>query len=189
MLTGFPCTPYSHITRRQRDRSVGAWYVATMRLSPRAVLRVISCWPPYLVAGIRVVELADDLSSVTVSLRTYPWNRNYYGTHFGGSLYAMCDPFFVFLLAHELGMDHIVWDKRAEIEFVKAVSEPVFATFAVDPATVEEIRRQALERFKVEPQLATDVVTASGDVVARVRKTLYVRRKDAKDRFPRPLAP
>ncbi len=156
-----------------------------MRLSPRTVLRIISYWPPYLVSGIRVVDVADDLSRVAVSLRARPWNRNYFGTHFGGSLYAMCDPFYVFVLVHQLGEDHIVWDKAAEIEFVTAVSEPVFATFAVDPATVDDIRRAALEQFKVEPELSTEIVTASGEVVARVRKTLYVRRKDAKERFTR----
>jgi len=154
-----------------------------MRLSPRTILKIISYWPPYLASGIKVVEVADDLSLVTVSLRIRPWNKNYFGTHFGGSLYAMCDPFFVFLLVQQLGEDHIVWDKAAEIEFVKAVSEPVFATFSVEPALADEIRRDALERFSVEPRLATEVVTAGGDVVARVRKTLYVRRKDAKTRF------
>ena len=157
-----------------------------MPLSPRTVLRIISWWPPYLASGIRVVDVADDLSSVTVRLRTRPWNRNYFGTHFGGSLYSMCDPFFVFLLVHHLGPDHVVWDKAAEIEFLKAVSEPVFATFAVDPAQVEEIREAVLHRFSVEPRLRADVATAAGDVVARVTKTLYVRRRDAKNRFAEP---
>lgn len=154
-----------------------------MRLSPTAVLKTISYWPPYLASGIKVVEVADDLSSVTVSLKTHPWNKNYFGTHFGGSLYAMCDPFFVFLLVHQLGDEHIVWDKAAEIEFVKAVSEPVFATFSVDPTSVDEIRQAALKQFSVDPKLAAEIVTAGGDVVARVTKTLYVRRKDAKERF------
>jgi acyl-coenzyme A thioesterase PaaI-like protein len=162
------------------------WYLPGVRLSPRTVLRIISYWPPYLVSGIRVVEVADDLSSAKVSLRVRPWNRNYYGTHFGGSLYAMCDPFYVFLLLHQLGDDHIVWDRAAEIEFVKAVSEPVFATFTIDPTTADDIRRAALEEFSVEAELGTEIVTAADEVVARVRKILYVRRKDAKERFRQP---
>lgn len=157
-----------------------------MRLSPRTVLKLISWWPPYLASGIRVVDVADGLASVTVRLRSRPWNRNYFGTHFGGSLYSMCDPFFVFLLVHHLGPDHVVWDRAAEIEFLKAVSEPVFATFAVDAAQVEEIRAAVLERFSVEPRLEVDIATAAGDVVARVTKTLYVRRWDAKERFGTP---
>jgi hypothetical protein len=152
-------------------------------MSPRTVLKIISYWPPYLASGIKVVEFADDLTSVTVSLRMRPWNKNYFGTHFGGSLYAMCDPFYVFLYVQQLGQDHIVWDKAAEIEFVKAVSEPVYASFSVDPAQVDEIRRSALDQFSVEPRLSAEVVTARDDVVARVKKTLYVRRKDAKERF------
>ena len=160
-----------------------------MPLSPRTVLKIISWWPPYLASGIKVVHVADDLSSVTVRLRIRPWNRNYFGTHFGGSLYSMCDPFFVFLLVHHLGSDHIVWDKAAEIKFLKAVSEPVFATFAIDPARVEEIRETVLQQFSVEPRLQVDIATATGDVVARVVKTLYVRRRDAKERFGAPGSP
>lgn len=160
-----------------------------MRLSPKSVLNLISYWPPYLASGIKVVEVADDISSVTVSLKVRPWNKNYFGTHFGGSLYSMCDPFFVFLLAHQLGKEHIIWDRGAEIEFVKAVSEAVFATFSIDPKYVNEIREAALDQFSVEPELATEIVTSGGDVVARVKKTLYVRRKDAKERFSSSPAP
>lgn len=154
-----------------------------MSMSPRTVLKIISYWPPYLASGIRVLKVADDISSVTVSLKIRPWNKNYFGTHFGGSLYAMCDPFFVFLLAHQLGNEHIIWDKAAEIRFVQAVSEPVFATFSIDPTRAEEIRQAALEQFSAEPKFAAEIVTAAGDVVAKVNKTLYVRRKDAKERF------
>ena len=45
-------------------------------------------------------------------------NRNYVGTQFGGSLYAMTDPFFMLMLMENLGRDYVVWDKAANIEFV-----------------------------------------------------------------------
>ena len=43
-------------------------------------------------------------------------------THFGGALYAMCDPFFVFIVMMNLGKDYIVWDKSAGITFIKPAS-------------------------------------------------------------------
>jgi Domain of unknown function (DUF4442) len=41
------------------------------------------------------------------------WNRNYVGTHYGGSLYSMADPFFMVMLINILGPSYIVWDKSA----------------------------------------------------------------------------
>jgi len=55
--------------------------------------RIMNIWPPYLGAGIRVKEISPDFRKVVVELRQKWFNKNYVGTHFGGSLYAMIDPF------------------------------------------------------------------------------------------------
>ena len=39
--------------------------------------------------------------------------------HFGGTLYSMCDPFYMFILLEKLKKDHIIWDRAATVEFVK----------------------------------------------------------------------
>ena len=46
-------------------------------------------WGPYLLSGIRVTDVAPDFRSIDVRMALRPWNRNYVGTHFGGSLFAM----------------------------------------------------------------------------------------------------
>jgi acyl-coenzyme A thioesterase PaaI-like protein len=112
-----------------------------------------------------------------MSLR--PWNRNLFGTHFGGSLYSMCDPWFVILLVRLLGDGYLVWDKAATIEFQKPGRGRVTATFHVAPETVDEIRAAADRDGKTEPVLTVEVVGEGGEVVARVTKTLWVKRKGA----------
>lgn len=108
------------------------------------------------------------------------WNRNYFGTHFGGSLYAMCDPFFALILAQRLGSGYIVWDKAAAIRFVRPGRGTVSARFEIPADEVEAIRRAADQAGKVEPEVTVEVVDEAGEVVARVEKTLYVRRKEAR---------
>jgi len=44
-------------------------------------------------------------------------------------------------------------------------------------AELDDIRAATADGSKVLPELAVDVEDESGQVVARVRKTLYVRRK------------
>jgi acyl-CoA hydrolase len=106
-----------------------------------------------------------------------PWNRNYVGTHFGGSLFAMTDPFWMILTLRALGDDYVVWDKAGEIEFVKPGRGTVRCRFDLNDAVLDELRAEAAGGGKVLRWMDCPVVDAEGDVVARVRKQLYVRLK------------
>ena len=147
------------------------------KVSARTVRRVLNLWPPFLFAGIRAVELADDFRHARVELRMRPWNRNYVGTHFGGSLFAMTDPFWMLMVLNTIGDDYIVWDKAATIEFEKPGRGTVAAEFRLDDATLDELRAAAAGGDKVLRWFEAPVRDASGEVVAMVRKQLYVRRK------------
>lgn len=134
-------------------------------------------WPPFLFAGIHVSALASDWRHARVEMRMRPWNRNYVGTHFGGNLFSMTDPFWMILVKECLGGDYFVWDKAAEIEFVKPGKGTVHAEFRVDDALLDELRAATATGEKCLRWLPVDVIDAQGDVVARVRKQVYVRRK------------
>jgi acyl-coenzyme A thioesterase PaaI-like protein len=138
-------------------------------------LRLINFYPPFLGAGIRARRL--DALTLRVSMKLTPLNRNIFGVHFGGSLYAMCDPWFVLILMQALGRDYIVWDKAASIQFLRPGRGAVMATFHIPPERVEEIRRAAEAAPKIEPTFSAEVLDAHGEVVARVEKLLYVRKK------------
>lgn len=75
----------------------------------------MSLWPPFLGAGIRVRHISPDWREVTVELRQRWYNRNYIGTHFGGSLFAMTDPFHMLMLMRHLGREYRVLDQGAEV--------------------------------------------------------------------------
>ncbi|HNV15463.1 MAG: DUF4442 domain-containing protein [Actinomycetales bacterium] len=144
---------------------------------PESLRRMMNVWPPYRFAGIRVLHIEPDYSRALVSLKLTPWNRNYVGTQFGGSLSSMADPFWMLLVMNQLGRDYIVWDQRAEIEFVRPGTGEVRTEFVVDPAVVERIRQAAAGGQKVLEWFENDIVDMSGVLVARVRRQLYVRRK------------
>jgi len=135
--------------------------------------------PLYLSAGVRVTRAEPDLSVVEVEMRLTWWNRNFVGTHFGGSLYSMCDPFFMIMLMTRLGPGYVVWDKSASIEFVRPGLGTVSATFELPNARVEEIRREADREGKMFPRFEVAVLDDDGKPIARVEKVLYVRRDAA----------
>lgn len=140
-------------------------------------LRLINLWPPYLGAGIRVTRISEDLLTYEVRMKLRWYNRNYVGTQFGGSLYSMCDPFFMLILMEGLGKAYEVWDKSASIRFRRPGRSAVWATFHVPETEIEAVRREADEAGKAEPRFSVDVLDDEGEVVARVEKLLHVRLK------------
>lgn len=150
----------------------------------RLLFRIINVYPPYLGAGVRVRHRLGDERTIRVEMTLRPWNRNLFGTHFGGSLYSMCDPWFVLLLVRLLGDGYLVWDRSASIEFLKPGRGRVSATFHLPPETVEEIRAAADRDGKTEPLLSAEVTGEDGEVVARVTKRLWVKRKSAPQGAP-----
>jgi len=140
----------------------------------------LNLWPPFLFAGIHLVELSPDYRYARVELRMRPWNRNYVGTHFGGSLFAMTDPFWMLLAMQNLGRDYYVWDKAGSIEFVRPGRGTVTAQFRLDDALLDELRAATAGGDKYLRWFDNEILDAQGEVVARTRKQLYVKRKPAR---------
>ena len=137
--------------------------------------RLINFYPPLLGAGIRS-RTVDELT-IHVEMKLTALNRNIVGVHFGGSLYAMCDPWFMLIMMRALGSDYIVWDKAASIKFVKPGRGTVNAIFQIPQERVNEIRAAADRGEKIEPTFSVDVLGEQGQVIAHVEKLLYVRKK------------
>ena len=147
-------------------------------MKPGLIRWGINLWPPFLGAGIRVRRIAPDWSEVRVELRQGLLNRNAVGTHYGGSLFSMTDPFYALMLLHHLGERYLIWDQAASIEFVAPGRGTVQALFRLTGEDVESIRAQAASGQKVLPEFDVEIRDAAGALVARVHKVLYVRLKE-----------
>ena len=152
-------------------------FLSKIQFGHRGMRRLLNWWPPFRAAGIRVREIAPDFRSATVELRMRLFNRNYVGTHFGGSLFAMTDPFFMIMMMKNLGPEYVVWDKAGTVRFLKPARGTVTARFHLPEEHVNEARERTAGGEKHEPRFRVDIVDATGTTVADVEKTLYIRRK------------
>src|ERR1700756_186261 len=145
--------------------------------SSHALRRWVNLWPPFLGAGIRVQRIAPDMKSVDVEMKLRWWNANYVGTHFGGSLFAMTDAFYMLMLMANLGGDYIVWDKAASIRYRKPGKGKVHAEFRLTDAQLDDIREKVKSLPKYEPAFSVEIRDEQGTVIAEVEKLLHVRKK------------
>src|SRR5579871_6768380 len=147
----------------------------------RSLQRWINLWPPFLGAGIRVTHIASDVRSVDVQMKLRWWNANYVGTHFGGSLFAMTDAFYMLMLMANLGGQYIVWDKAATIRYRKPGKGTVRAEFRMTDAQLDDIREKLKTLPKYEPTFTVEVRDEQGTVIAQVEKLLHVRKREPPD--------
>jgi acyl-coenzyme A thioesterase PaaI-like protein len=137
----------------------------------------MNLWGPFVGSGIHVMHISPDYREANVRLRLGLWNRNSVGVHFGGSLFAMTDPFFMVMVQHNLGHEYRVWDQAAKIDFIKPGTGKVEAHFTLHTHELDEIRQAAVNGAKVLRDFTVEVKDQQGEIVARVCKTLYVRLK------------
>lgn len=134
-------------------------------------------YPPYLGAGIRIKEIAPDLSYFRSEMNLRFYNRNYVGVHFGGSLYSMCDPFFMLILLEKLGSDYIVWDKAGNMIFVKPGMGKVIAEFRISDSEIQRIKDEIEVKKKGDYLFTTEVKSEEGEIIAKLEKTVYIRKR------------
>ena len=140
-------------------------------------MRRIHWWPPLLGAGVKVTRMDEDYRAIDVEMRLTRLNRNVMGSHFGGSLYAMTDPFYMLMLMENLGREYIVWDKTATIRYKRPGLGTVRAEFRLPAEVITEIRARLETDERYEPVFLIEVKDAEGNVVAEVEKTIYCAKR------------
>jgi len=147
------------------------------QMNPNFFKLLLNVYPPYWGTGIVVKKISPDYKEIIVQMKMRWYNRNYVKTHFGGSLYAMTDPFFMLMLLQILGKEYIVWDKAAHIEFIRPGRGTLTAKFIITDEEIGNILKNTADGQKYLPEFSVDIKDEADETVASVTKILYVRKK------------
>jgi acyl-coenzyme A thioesterase PaaI-like protein len=139
--------------------------------------RMLNIWPPFFFSGISILEISKDFRHARVRLKKKMLTSNYVGTLFGGSLFAMTDPFYMVMVMKNLGSGYIVWDKQSEIDYVSPGKTTVYAEFNIWDTDLEEIKREVATSGKYLKWFEVDIKSSDGTLVAKVKKQIYIRKK------------
>lgn len=184
----WPALGWRQALRRHRAGAPGALPGGVARSGripgrlPSWLLRLaMNLWPPFLGARIRVVRIAPDFREVVVEMPLRWTNRNWFGSHFGGSLFAMTDPFFALMVVHNLPPGTLVWDRAASIEFVAPGRGLARVTMRLGADDLAAIVRMTAAGEKHLHLFKAEIVDHEGLIIARVEKIVYVRSRRPAD--------
>ena len=147
-----------------------------MNLKPY-LLRFWNFWPPLFFSGIKIVKISPDFKYIKVRLKLRFWNANYVGTAFGGSIFAMTDAFYMVMLMKNLGPRYIVWDKAAEIRYVKPGKTDVLAEFVITDEEIDNIKELLKDSDKMDWIKPVQVIDKEGQLIADVKRIIYIKKK------------
>lgn len=148
-----------------------------MKLRQFFLDKLINFYGPFLGAGVKLEKMTKDFRHARVSMKLTFYNKNYMGTQFGGSLYAMTDPWYMLMLIKNLGPNYIVWDKAASVNFRKPGRGKVVAEFNLTEEHLREIRATLVTQNKMDYVFKVEIKDKEGKLIADVDKVLYIRRK------------
>ncbi|UII25949.1 DUF4442 domain-containing protein [Fulvivirga maritima] len=140
-------------------------------------MKLINWWPPMLGTGISLKRVSADRRRYEVEMKMKWYNRNLVGIHYGGSLYSMCDPWYMFILIDLLGSDYMVMDKGASIRYKRPGKGTLSCVFEVSTEQVQSIKQELDEIGKKDYTFLCEVKNSKGEIVTEVDKIVYVRKK------------
>jgi len=161
---------------QSRSQSTKQGFLAKRMPSARMLRWLFNLWPTFRFAGVRVRAIATDFTAATVELRLGLLNRNYVGTAFGGTLYAMTDPFYMLLMMRQLGPGYVVWDRAGAVRYLAPGKGVITAKFVLPADEVARVRGLLGDSGKLDQSYTVDLHDAANQLIAQVEKTLYIRK-------------
>lgn len=138
----------------------------------------VNITPAYRGTGARVTYISDGFRNVKIRLPLNWRTRNVSGTIFGGSIYASADPVYMLMLIKILGPGYIVWDKAANIKFLKPGRTTLRAEFKISDEEIETIKKLLETSVSIDRYYLVEMIDESGTVCASIEKTVYIKKKE-----------
>jgi hypothetical protein len=91
----------------------------------------------------------------------------------------MTDPFYMLMLAANLGEEYVVWDKAASIRYRKPGKGRVRAEFRLTEEKLAEIRAAVKTDGRYDVRFLVEIKDEEGGVVAVVERVIYCATKMA----------
>lgn len=134
-------------------------------------------WPPLWFTGIYFDHISEDFRHIRMVMALRFYNKNLHGIQYGGNLYSMTDPCHIMMVLRNLGPSYRVLDKGASIEFIKPGTTKVTADCIVTEEDLNDIKSKTAEGEKCFKDFSIEIKDENSEVVAKVIKTIYVRKK------------
>ncbi len=152
----------------------------SVELKPKTLKRLLNWWFPFLVNRIRIVEIADDFTTMKVKLIHSFWNRNPNKSVWGGSIASALDPFFPILLKQIIlrnGIPTDFYSKAVQVQFIKMVKSDISFDFQISTVEIEAAMKALNTKGKYDDWHEIEGIDSEGKVCVKGRVQVFLRKR------------
>lgn len=133
--------------------------------------------PAFRGTGGRVDYVSPDLLHVRIRLPLTRRTRNFVGSLYGGSLFAVTDGVHVAMLLASLQREVIIWDKAAAIRYRKPAYTTLYADIRLGGKDLIEICRELDNNHKTSRKFTIELKDQAGILYTVVERLVYIADK------------
>lgn len=138
----------------------------------------MNLYPMYFGTGGKILFWSGDSTEVHVRIRRSLWTYNYVGTIFGGGMFAATDPFYMLMLFRIFSDDFVVWDRSAQIKFIKPSKVTLYAKYSLSPDRLESIRKEVEEKGESNYAFKIELIDQGETIHALIERIVYIATKE-----------
>jgi acyl-coenzyme A thioesterase PaaI-like protein len=139
--------------------------------------RRLEMYPPFLFMGAKVVSVASDYRKLHVRIPLRWYFKNMHGSMFGGFIAAISDPLPA-LLCSKIFPGLQVWTKKMSVEFLKPARTGLDLYLQLPETSIDTIAKDLQAFGRSEHEFSFDLTDARRRIVASVKNTVFMCRKD-----------
>lgn len=136
--------------------------------------RRLQLYPPFLLMGIKVVELEENWNLVRLKLPLTMLSKNMGDSMFGGYQAAVADPIAALACARQFpGCD--VWTRTLYVDFIRPGNSNLELLFEFDPELRQQISDELAQKGRSTPEFEYGLYREDGTLCSRIHCRVAIR--------------
>jgi acyl-coenzyme A thioesterase PaaI-like protein len=136
--------------------------------------RRLELYPPFLLMGVKVIEISDEWRVVRMNLPLTALSRNMGDSMFGGNQASLADPIAALACARVFP-GHAVWTRALRVDFRREGRTDLELRFAFPPELERGIREELAERGRSTPTFEYGYYLSDGTLCTWIHNTVAIR--------------
>jgi hypothetical protein len=93
-------------------------------------------------------------------------------------MFSATDPFYMVMLLRILGKDFVVWDKSANIKFVRPAKKTLYAKYFISDEFLESAKNEVVEHGECTRLMTIELKDEDEKVHAVIERNVYIADKN-----------
>ncbi len=144
--------------------------------NPETLIKHFYSLPSTANTGAEITHISEDLEHISLKIPLNDKTKNMMGIVYGGIMYSATDFVYLTMLWYRLGLDYMLIDKSAEVQYLRPGLGDLTVDFHLSEETVQSIIDELKTNKSVLREFVIDIKDEKQKTVCKITKSIYIRK-------------